>query len=150
MGRGAVLTRRPPFAQADPLPAEVRAQYGLVGRLDALRTYHAPQRMEDLAAARKRLVFEELFMVQLALLLRRQRLLAARSEVDLQGTCIGGSPLLEAARRSLPFALTEAQERALGEVLSDMAGPVPMMRLLQVGGGCGPKRGASRCWGTAD
>ena len=122
----------------------MRAQYGLVGRLDALRTYHAPERMEDLAAARKRLVFEELFMVQLALLLRRQRLLAARSEVDLQGTCIGGSPLLEAARRSLPFALTEAQERALGEVLSDMAGPVPMMRLLQVGGGCGPRpeRGA--------
>ena len=118
----------------------MRAQYGLVGRLDALRTYHAPERMEDLAAARKRLVFEELFMVQLALLLRRQRLLAARSEVDLQGTCIGGSPLLEAARRSLPFALTEAQERALGEVLSDMAGPVPMMRLLQVGGGgCGPR-----------
>lgn len=121
----------------------MRAQYGLVGRLDALRTYHAPERMEDLAAARKRLVFEELFMVQLALLLRRQRLLAARSEVDLQGTCIGGSPLLEAARRSLPFALTEAQERALGEVLSDMAGPVPMMRLLQVGGGgCKPERGA--------
>ena len=56
----------------------MRAQYGLVGRLDALRTYHAPERMEDLAAARKRLVFEELFMVQLALLLRRQRLLAAQ------------------------------------------------------------------------
>ena len=46
--------------------------------------------------------------------------------------------------------LARVRERALGEVLSDMAGPVPMMRLLQVGGGCGPKRGASRCWWTAD
>ena len=57
---------------------------------------------------------------------------APRNEADMAGNAITDTSLVEAAREALPFRLTGAQDRALAEVLDDMAVPAPMARLLQV------------------
>ncbi|MBW2420679.1 MAG: ATP-dependent DNA helicase RecG [Deltaproteobacteria bacterium] len=79
-----------------------------------------------LSAAHERLVLEELFLLELGLVLRR------RAQAALPGVPIDvGSERLRAAPESLPFRLTGAQERAWGEIQSDLARPHPMNRLLQ-------------------
>ena len=117
----------------EELPAPVRARRGLVSRADALRQAHFPAAGTDLALAAeratpgfRRLVFEELFFLQLALARRRQ---GVRGE---PGIAFDASPAaVAAAIRPLPFALTGAQRRALAEIAGDMARPEPMSRLLQ-------------------
>ncbi|BDG06601.1 ATP-dependent DNA helicase RecG [Anaeromyxobacter oryzae] len=120
-------------AAVDDVPADVRARRGLLGRADALRQAHFPPAGTDLllAAARatpafRRLVFEELFFLQLALALRRR---GVRSE---PGIAFDASrTALASAVAPLPFRLTGAQEKALAEIARDMARPEPMNRLLQ-------------------
>jgi ATP-dependent DNA helicase RecG len=117
----------------DDLPPEIRARRGLVGKGRALREAHFPPAGTEVGAAEaratpafRRLVFEELFFLQLALALRRR---GVRSE---PGVAFDAGP--EAVRRAvarLPFALTGAQERALAEIARDMGRPEPMNRLLQ-------------------
>jgi ATP-dependent DNA helicase RecG len=117
----------------DDLPPEVRARRRLLSRARALREAHFPPPGTDvaLAAARatpafRRLVFEELFFLQLALALRRR---GVRTE---RGIVFDASP--EAVRRAvsrLPFELTRDQARTLGEIAADMGRPEPMNRLLQ-------------------
>lgn len=117
----------------DDLPPEVRRRRDLLSRAEALREAHFPSPGTDplAAAARatpafRRLVFEELFFLQLALALRRRGI---RRE---PGIAFDVSP---AARRralqGLPFALTASQRAVLGEIASDMGRPEPMNRLLQ-------------------
>jgi ATP-dependent DNA helicase RecG len=120
-------------AAVDDLPAEVRARRGLLGRAQALREAHFPPAGTDVALAAeratpafRRLVFEELFFLQLALAERRR---GVRSEA---GIAFDASPAaVAAAVAPLPFTLTGAQERALGDIIRDMAHPEPMNRLLQ-------------------
>jgi ATP-dependent DNA helicase RecG len=120
-------------AAVDDLPPQVRARRALVGRADALREapFPPPGTDVDAAAARatpafRRLIFEELFFLQLALALRRR---GVRTE---NGITFDASPgALARAVKPLPFALTRAQERALAEIARDMAHPEPMNRLLQ-------------------
>ena len=57
---------------------------------------------------------------------------APRTEADMAGNAINDTSLVDVARQSLPFRLTGAQDRALAEILDDMAYPAPMARLLQV------------------
>ena len=57
---------------------------------------------------------------------------APRSEADMAGNAITDTSLVDVARQTLPFQLTGAQDRALAEILDDMAYPAPMARLLQV------------------
>ena len=117
----------------DELPAEIRARRGLIGRGRALREVHFPPPGTDpvLAEARaspafRRLVFEELFFLQLVLARRRR---GVRVE---PGIAFDSSPAaLSRAVARLPFALTGAQQRVLGEIARDMARPEPMNRLLQ-------------------
>ncbi len=117
----------------DDLPPEIRARRGLISRARALREAHFPPPGTgvDLAAARatpafRRLVFEELFFLQLALALRRRGVRSAPGiAFDASGDAVGR------AVSRLPFALTRAQERALAEIARDMARPEPMNRLLQ-------------------
>jgi ATP-dependent DNA helicase RecG len=117
----------------DDLPPEVRARRGLLSRARALREAHFPPPGTDvaLAAARatpafRRLIYEELFFLQLALA-RRRRGMRAES-----GIAFDASPAaLARAVAPLPFSLTRAQERALAEIARDMARPEPMNRLLQ-------------------
>ena len=111
----------------EALPALLRARYGLIGRAEALQKIHFPQSMEEVAAARHRLVFEELYLIQCGLLLLK------RSAQDAQRGVrhLVSSRLCRAVRRELPFALTKDQEKALREIELDMEREVPMRRLLQ-------------------
>ncbi|MBA3302297.1 MAG: ATP-dependent DNA helicase RecG, partial [Acidimicrobiia bacterium] len=112
---------------ADPLPAALRARLHLVDRTSALRGIHAPESMEEAMAARQRLVFDELLRMQVTLVRRKRDL-----ERNARGIAheVGG-PLAGRFTERLPFPLTAAQQRALGEIQADLAGPVPMHRLLQ-------------------
>jgi ATP-dependent DNA helicase RecG len=93
----------------------------------ALPQIHFPDDHENLACAKRRLVYQELLILQLALAIRRQQ------QHDLRK-----SPALEASakidvriQRLFPFELTEGQKKAIAEIAADMAGPLPMNRLLQ-------------------
>ena len=84
--------------------------------------------------ARRRFVFEELFLIQLEVLLRRERLAAVRPDRIRHVT---DGPHLHALDRQLVFPLTGAQQRVIAEILADMAGSRPMLRLVQGDVGCG-------------
>ncbi len=131
------LVRREATRFADvvePLPVGVRRREGLADRGSALRAAHFPAREADLEAARRRLAFDELLLVQLALLRRRRRRRAgAVAPVLDEPRSLTGRWLSS----MLPFPLTRDQELALEAVDVDIAGGVPMQRLLmgEVGSG---------------
>lgn len=110
----------------DPLPADLIASEGLMGIGDALTQIHFPDSAESLERARHRLCFDEFLLLQLGVL-RQRRVWRAQTTEAL--TLPEGE--LEAFIASLPFPLTGAQRRAIGEILTDLATPVPMSRLLQ-------------------
>lgn len=111
---------------SDPLPDGLRSQYDLPDLATALQQAHFPDDQAAAQHAMRRLAFEEFLYVQLGVLQRRQELRQATSQAM---DCPAG--LLEAFRAALPFALTNAQERVLGEIARDMAHTMPMTRLLQ-------------------
>ena len=121
------LRRCEPRGIADPVPAELLEDHGLCGRFEALRLIHNPASFTDVARGRNRLVFDELLRMQVVLLRRKRERERAGDgiahEVD--------TALLERFRRRLPFELTGAQSRVIGEILDDLANPWPMHRLLQ-------------------
>ena len=84
--------------------------------MQALRAIHQPRDAADLEAAKRRLAFEELLLLQLKLLLRREIGRTPRSPVDLEGTRVQQLGMMEAGREALGFRLTAAQERVLAEV----------------------------------
>jgi ATP-dependent DNA helicase RecG len=117
----------------DPLPAVIRDKLQLPDRRTALASTHFPPETEDLAAldamrsaSQLRLIFEELFFLEIGLSLKR------RSGRRAEGQSL---PVTDAARekirRILPFPLTTAQKRVLDEIAVEMAAPHPMNRLLQ-------------------
>jgi ATP-dependent DNA helicase RecG len=110
----------------DPLPAHLRHMYELMELPAALTQVHFPDSAELLAAARRRLAFEELFYIQLGVLQRRRAL----QEVSAPPFYATDEQLLQYTS-VLPFALTGAQERVIGEVLRDLERSVPMTRLIQ-------------------
>ena len=123
---------------ADPLPVEWRRRFKLNGRTDAVRSIHRPERPADPWPARDRLVFDELLRLQLILVLRRRALeraaRAIRHQVSPNELSPGGglgTTLVERFVAGLPFELTGAQRAALTQIFGDMAGPLPMHRLLQ-------------------
>ena len=114
-------------AQApDILPDGLRRQRGLLPVAAAYRAVHFPGTLEDVEAARRRFAFEDFFVLQVGLALKRRR--QAREH---------GRPLAPPGAlvtrllQALPFALTPAQERVWSEIRADLARPVPMNRLLQ-------------------
>jgi len=120
------------------LPADLVAKHGLPEPGEALRELHQPPLDVDVAElaagatpARARLVLEELYLLELGLALRRAQRAAE------PGTPIARGQRSAAAARALPFELTGAQERALGEILEDLARAHPMNRLLEGDVGCG-------------
>jgi ATP-dependent DNA helicase RecG len=111
----------------DPVPADVIERLDLVTRDRALADLHFPQSVDLAAPARRRLVFDELFRLSLALASRK-----AERERSAEG--IGHRPtgeLVEAFRSGLPFGLTEDQQRVVSEIVADLVDPLPMNRLLQ-------------------
>jgi len=117
----------------DAIPAVVRGRMGLVDRRSAFWQAHWPEVGESLAklqAARTpahiRLIFEELFFLELGLELKRRKV-RAQTGVGFQIN----DRIRAAVKRILPFHPTAAQKRVLKEIADDMAEPVPMRRLLQ-------------------
>lgn len=110
----------------DYLPEKLRLQYDLVGKKEALQSIHFPKDSEDFFKARKRLVFEELFMLQLSLYQ-----LKADFAKKLLGIAHGVSKELGAFMETLPFELTGAQKRVMKEIVKDMKNPYAMNRLVQ-------------------
>ncbi len=96
----------------------------------ALRAIHQPRDWADVEAAKRRLAFEELLLLQLKLLLRREIDRTPRSEADLEGTRVTQLGMMEAGRDVLGFRLTAAQDRVLTEVCKVCAWPMPAIRSL--------------------
>jgi ATP-dependent DNA helicase RecG len=111
----------------DPLPEHLADRYDFVDRTTAFRGQHAPESMVDVEASRRRLVFDELLRIQLALVMRKRQL-----ERTSQGVAhVVGGDLVERFFARLPFELTGDQRRVIEEIDRDLARPVPMHRLLQ-------------------
>lgn len=108
------------------LPGDVRERLGLPERPAALQEIHFPTTVEAREAARRRLAFEELLLVQLALLRRR-----AESEARTGIAFPINGQLTTALEARLPFKLTRDQRRVRDEIWADMVEPRPMHRLLQ-------------------
>ncbi|MBU1942967.1 MAG: ATP-dependent DNA helicase RecG [Actinobacteria bacterium] len=112
---------------ADPVHPGVLERFGLMGIEVALRETHFPGGPETLKAARRRLAFDELFIMQVGLALMKKR-----RETEAVGIAHGHpGELIAEFRRSLPYKLTDAQEKAWAEIAADMARPVQMNRLLE-------------------
>jgi ATP-dependent DNA helicase RecG len=117
---------------AEALPVAVTSAADLPGADWALRHVHFPADPEGAGRARRRLAYEELFVSQTALALRRRAL--RRQE----GTQFKVGPNVDRRiRRLFPFRFTRAQERVIGDVTEDLTQPRPMNRLLQGDVGCG-------------
>ena len=119
--------------EPEPLPAELRARRGLPVAADAVRMAHFPDSQADADRARKRIAFEELFLHQVALAMRRGVERDSRPAIGIEAS---GS-LVEPWLASLPFELTGDQRKALAELDSDFTSGHPMQRLLmgEVGSG---------------
>lgn len=108
----------------DVVPAEVRQRLDLLPRAKALEKMHFPQSPEEFGKARETLAFEELFLLQVGLALRKGE--------EVIGRQIKSDPKwLELFLRGLPFSLTPSQKRAVENVEKDLCAPYPMLRLLQ-------------------
>jgi ATP-dependent DNA helicase RecG len=118
---------------AETLPEAMLQRLRLPSRMDALKAIHFPEAgtpmvelMSSTTPAHKRLIFEELFYLELGLELKRRRMR------DRIGTSFATGPAVrEALKQVLPFHPTAAQKRVLGEIVADMRRPQPMRRLLQ-------------------
>lgn len=111
----------------DFMPKEITRTYNLLDLNQAIRLVHFPQNQTETEAARKRLAFDELFLIQLAMLKRKEdwknKTLTAKFFIDQE-------KILEFLRK-LPFPLTEAQKRCIHEILTDLNKEKPMNRLLE-------------------
>ena len=108
----------------DPLPSEMLKKYRLLSKADAVRAIHCPATEEEAFAARRRLIYEELLVLQLGI-----------GRMKNHGAASTGAPMEKADAspfwESLPFSPTGAQRRAVEEILTDMSGETSMNRLLQ-------------------
>ena len=108
----------------DPLPSEMLKKYRLLSKADAVRAIHCPATEEEAFAARRRLIYEELLVLQLGI-----------GRMMNHGAASTGAPMKKADAspfwESLPFSPTGAQQRAVEEILTDMSGETSMNRLLQ-------------------
>ena len=108
----------------DPLPSEMLKKYRLFSKADAVRAIHCPATEEEAFAARRRLIYEELLVLQLGI-----------GRMKNHGAASTGAPMKKADAspfwESLSFSPTGAQRRAVEEILTDMSGETSMNRLLQ-------------------
>ena len=111
----------------DPLPDVIVERHDLASRDSAIADIHFPETMDDARVARRRLVFDEFFRIEVALAMAKHR-----KGIEAVGVAHTTAPDVGARfLTGLPYALTGAQERAIEAIRSDMAEPHPMQRLLQ-------------------
>lgn len=110
----------------DPIPTEILEKYNLPSLSSALVFMHAPRRLSDAAAARKRFAFEEVFALQIVMQKRRQTLVAQRA----LAVAVDRKALADFIA-SFPFPATSAQMRAIDSIVTDFERPHPMLRLLE-------------------
>lgn len=116
----------------EKLPKWIRETYGLPDRFTSLALVHQPPKdagtewVESRSPYHRRLIFEEFFWLELYLASRRVGL-----QKEAAPALDGATTLAEKLRKSLPFQLTGAQMRAFDEIVSDLARPHPMHRLVQ-------------------
>ena len=122
---------------ADPLPEELRDELRLVDRTTAFRQIHAPEDLEQKDRARRRLAFDELFRLQLALVLKKRAISQGSRGIAHLTSATGDNDLVGAFLAGLPFALTSAQRRVIQELAVDLGSALPMHRLLQGDVGAG-------------
>jgi ATP-dependent DNA helicase RecG len=123
----------PEAAVVETLPKALCRRLKLPSRLEALKAVHFPEAgtpmtelMSAATPAHRRLIFEELFYLELGLELKRRRMR------EREGTAfVTNVKVREAIKQVLPFHPTTAQKRVLGEIANDMRRPQPMRRLLQ-------------------
>jgi ATP-dependent DNA helicase RecG len=111
----------------ETLPPQLRQARGLIGLSQALRWIHRPEDWPQITLAKKRLRYDEAFVLQVVLAQRRH--LAALEPATPRAPRAGG--LLDAFDAQLPFTLTDGQLAVTAELMADLADPVPMHRLLQ-------------------
>jgi len=114
------------------LPYDIRTRHGLLNVAQSLLNIHFPENEETRLRAYQRLAFEEFFLYQIPLILRK---LKRRDKAGIAFDVREG--VLESFFGKLPFALTDSQRKCLQEIVSDMRSPRPMQRLLQGDVGCG-------------
>jgi len=116
--------------ETDFLPDEIRRRLGFCTHAYALRNIHRPESFVMLAAAKKRLIFDEFFTFSLALQMAGNKSVPTPAVPCTEGDV---TPLL----KLLPYALTGAQRRVIAEIATDMARPVAMNRMVVGDVGCG-------------
>ena len=124
---GEALRRAGPRGLFDPLPESLKAEHGFIDRHTATFDIHQPENMAAVAQARRRLVFDELFAIQLELVAQQRLRQETEVGVEHHATGVLNQQMLD----SLGFPLTAAQNRVIAEISQDMHLPHPMHRLLQ-------------------
>lgn len=117
----------------EPLPTWLLDEHDFVDRTAAFSGIHLPESMAEVETARRRLVFDELLRIQLALVMRKRRIEATSQGIEH----VTSGELVARFVGALPFELTGHQRTVMAEVEADLRRPVPMHRLLQGDVGAG-------------
>lgn len=128
----------------DPLPGDLREKYGLPDRTESLRSIHRPEAPEEAVRAKRRFVFEELYLLQSAFAASTRE----REETSTPHGHPGPGPLYAPFLEGFPFRLTADQEKCLAEIRGDLESGRPMERLLvgDVGSGKTVVAAAAMAW----
>jgi ATP-dependent DNA helicase RecG len=138
-----ILHEAAPLARhlLDPLPAELLARHRYQSRAEAVLSSHFPGSLVEAGRARERLAFEELLLLQVAVLEQR----AAKSKTRKALALAPPAGLTEDFLRGLPFVPTSAQRRVMAEIERDLVRASPMRRLLHGDVGSGKTMVAAYC-----
>jgi len=111
----------------DFLPKDITHENNLMGLSEAIEKIHFPENLEEAEKARERLAFDELFELQLSALVRKK----AWEKNTIKNPWQNFNEKVDQLIKKLPFELTQAQKRAVGEILQDLTSKKPMNRLLE-------------------
>ena len=111
----------------ETLPQEILREQDLISYDEAIRAIHFPRNYAELDAARRRLAFEELFLIQCGLMLIKRQTQDERLGISHKRN----GKLVKAALAQLPFELTKDQQKVFRDVVKDMQSKLPMRRLIQ-------------------
>ncbi|MDD6134305.1 MAG: ATP-dependent DNA helicase RecG [Selenomonadaceae bacterium] len=115
------------FELPEVIPEGIRERFHLLARRDAFYKIHFPKDFAELKAARNRLAFEELYLIQCGLMILKKQSREKKKGIRH----LLNSDLIRNLKESLPFTLTEDQTKVWQEICRDMESPVPMRRLVQ-------------------